>query len=89
MDILIKNMEMPKEGSVVIEIYSDGVWCSIKSHLYHGKAIELPPHGDLKDGWVLLGLFERELGSSVIGQRVKNLIVNSPTIVEANDGSNS
>ena len=43
MDLLIKNMEMPKEGSVVIEIYSDGVWCDYKSSQHHEKAIELPP----------------------------------------------
>lgn len=49
MDVLIKNMTLPKEGSVVIEIYSDGLWCDYKSNLHHGKAIELPPHGKLFD----------------------------------------
>lgn len=84
MDILIKNMEMPKEGSVVIEIYSDGVWCSIKSHLYHGKAIELPPHGDLIDRneLPLTCITDYKLeGHSVIEFED---VLNAPVIVEAN-----
>lgn len=92
MDILIKGMEMPQqmESPITITIFKNGsVWMndvtSGKGKLPNAKAIELTPHGDLKDGWVLFSLFERELGSSVIGQRVKNLIVNSPTIVEATE----
>ena len=95
MDVLIKNMTLPTEdeqinltilsdGSVIEHFKNEsGKWSSYRSGGV--KAIELPPHGDLKDSWVLFSLFERELGSSVIGQRVKNLIVNSPTILEASN----
>lgn len=50
MDILIKNMEMPEEGKdKVITIMSDGsVWeGGFVMKKFHGKAIELPEHGDL------------------------------------------
>ena len=50
MDILIKNMELPKDtGSVTVTIYSDGstgIWTE-QEMIPGGMAIELPPHGDL------------------------------------------
>ena len=50
MDILIKNMEMPKNGdSTVIAIYYDGVWCNYTDNELKGKAVALPPHGELVD----------------------------------------
>ncbi len=85
-EILIPNIDLPTEERIQLSIYPDGTvinHSTLKVEKSRSKAIELPPHGDLKDGWVLFSLFERELGSSVIGQRIKNLIVNSPTIVEA------
>ena len=46
MSILIKGMEMPKEGMIGIILTSDGkAYMSVKEY----EAIELPPHGDLID----------------------------------------
>lgn len=49
MDILIKNMEMPKEGNVYLIIGEDGVVSEKIGSMYHvtTEAIELPPHGRL------------------------------------------
>ena len=53
MSVLIKGMEMPKDGHEFVLITHDGkaeklVTESLKS-LAVSKAIELPPHGDLID----------------------------------------
>ena len=47
MDVLIKNMEMPKEPTYLV-IYPEGKWQETTSSA-EGKAIELPPHGRLGD----------------------------------------
>ena len=83
MDLLIKNMEMPKEGSVVIEIYSDGVWCDYKSSQHHEKAIELPPHGRLIDADELI---EKVLdGDRPNYGTVVRFIQEAPVILEATE----
>ena len=53
-DILIKNMEMPKTGNLVVCISSDGTVTVPYDYTLHfetpvpqTKAIELPPHGRL------------------------------------------
>ena len=52
-DILIKNMEMPKDGTITIEIRHDGAVDFIGNmgsnlgRLVDVKAFALPPHGDL------------------------------------------
>ena len=88
MDILIKNMEMPKEGGLVIEITKHGQVAQLfkdGSLLRKGiKAIELPPHGDLKDETDIIHRIEKiadaDLAQDIIGE-----ILASPTIVEATE----
>lgn len=54
MDVLIKNMEMPKKGHFLFQISANGdVWVSNRNDEGTGiiiaTAIELPPHGRLVD----------------------------------------
>lgn len=58
-DLLIRGMEMPKEGHLALNIYSDGrVACELDYNC--AKAVELPDHGRLidadalMDGWMNL-----------------------------------
>ena len=48
-DLLIKDIEMPKNGSITVTVYSDMVWCDLKSNEHHGKVKMVPPHGRLVD----------------------------------------
>lgn len=51
MDVLIKNMEMPKKGdSLMLYVFPSGTVAYKGFHeedTHRTKAIELPPHGDL------------------------------------------
>ena len=50
MSILIKGMEMPKEGHILsLVMRSDGKVLGANSGKALGKAIPVPPHGDLID----------------------------------------
>ena len=85
MDILIKNMEMPKNGdSTVIAIYYDGVWCNYTDNELKGKAVALPPHGNLKDSQVILDLiYKHSAFPNVDVLWIEKLIKDAPTVVEA------
>ena len=54
-DILIKGIEMPKEGSWrTVRIYPDGTcavpnWQGDCTHIKGAKAVPVPPHGRLGD----------------------------------------
>ena len=53
MDILIRGMEMPKDGhwgtvSIPFYIHGDGSVSDSKGHII-GTAVYIPPHGDLVD----------------------------------------
>ena len=88
-DILINNMELPKEGSLVIEITKHGQVAQLfkdGSLLRKGvKAIELPPHGDLieRDKLPHYKVF------SIIGKGTDVVdledIKNAPTVLEATE----
>ena len=90
-EILIRNMEMPKDRKIVV-IESDGnVWEQIADTSYFctGKAVELPPHGDLIDrsklvihGWIY---DDGELQEHADYYDVTE-VQNAPTILEASDG---
>ena len=78
-DLLIKNMEMPKNGdSTVIAIYYDGVWCNYTDNEPNGKAVALPPHGRLIDADILRMKYE-------YGDERKK-VDESPTVLEASNG---
>ena len=54
MSILIKSMEMPKEGRLTLQIRAEGAVyvvnsCSITAETYTTDAIPVPPHGRLID----------------------------------------
>lgn len=102
MDILIKNMEMPKgDDDVKIIICSDGSvhriigWAI--SEKIKAKAIEVPPHGRLKDVDAFIEQnkegFEEPLmqGEDLIGVRkipmdaVSRALDAAPTVLEASE----
>ena len=59
-DILIKGIEMPKNGSITITVYSDMVWCDLKNNEHHGKVQTVPPHGRLIDADKLMAYWKSE-----------------------------
>ena len=99
MSILIKGMEMPKEGSWrSIRIYPDGtIWRPIGFGDYAlvegAKAVPVPPHGRLIDADALFRKVKTECnpyGKPTIefesGKKVLEMIENAPTIIEAEEG---
>ena len=91
MDILIKNMEMPK-GNNVLVVDSAGTITKVNrwtgkveaTDPFSVKAIELPEHGDLKDETDIIHRIEKiayaDLAQDIIGE-----ILALPTIVEATE----
>ena len=52
MSVLIKGLKMPKKGTCIeIAIFDDGTveYYDDEKKIGEGKAVELPPHGDLID----------------------------------------
>ena len=102
-DILIKNMEMPKER-IMLEIFPNGRVLEINPHNNariptEAEAIELPPHGDLiersplvqkiKDEWQKI---HEETGYDVKGifwNKLVEIIESSEVVLEANNGSDN
>lgn len=92
MDILIKGerIELPKIGEFYIDIriYETGEIVIDGDQDKTAKAIELPPHGDLKDETDIIHRIEKiadaDLAQDIIGE-----ILASPTIVEANNGTDN
>ncbi len=90
-DILIKNMEMPKEGCHhTLSIYADGsVEIGSKNNY---MAIELPPHGRLIDADKLAKSLElwgysavdRYCTMTISNAIVKEILSQAPTVLEAN-----
>ena len=94
-DILIKGMELPKDKLEYLHlIIQDGkVHTAIScGHLTTDKlnvatAIELPPHGKLKDADVIIEstiYCSPELHDAVVRR-----VLDAPTIVEASNGDNN
>lgn len=89
-DILIKNMEMPKEGCHhTLSIYSDGS-VEIGSRNNY-MAIELPPHGRLIDADVFFRRVQKQT-IKLFGEKSKeysyfldilDMIKSAPTVLEA------
>lgn len=52
MSLIIKGMEMPKNGEhTTITVYGDGVWCVHRDNEPHGNVIPIPEkHGKIIDG---------------------------------------
>lgn len=75
-DMLIKNMELPKEGAIDISIKADG---TITSAHYRFdlpyKAVELPPHGEKYCSnckWCHEGHYEEEGEQPYIKRKCSN-----------------
>ena len=98
-DILIKNMELPKEGEscLNLKIYSDGT--VLTTGIYNEEimptdatAIELPPHGRLIDADRLKADNPQHMNADVpyvTEETVAEIIDYAPTIVEASNGSDN
>lgn len=84
-DILIKGMEMPKEGNVYLIIGEDGVVSEKIGSMYHvtTEAIELPPHGDLidKNELSIIGITDYKLEGHTVVEFED--VLNAPVILEA------
>ena len=89
MDILIKNVSLPKSSidALHITIMPNGsVWGHKAIDIYptEMEAVALPSHGDLKDETDIIHRIEKiaddDLAQDIIGE-----ILASPTIVEATE----
>ena len=93
MDILIKNLKIPKEKYIRVEIHHDGTMYVQKNGYYsfyvksQDKAIELPPHGRLISDIDVKALLRSglSLDSDSDMDYVCGLIDGLPTIVEATE----
>ena len=97
-DILIKNLKIPKEKYIRVEIHHDGTMYVQKSGYYsfyvksQDKAIELPPHGrlgdlDLVEEWMRKK--HKENGCPFDIDAFLFALRKIPTIVEANNGTDN
>lgn len=98
MDILIPNMEMPKERKMFVIEPDGSVWAQIADTSYFCtgcKAVELPPHGRLIEAYLdyneLKNNYERGYGKVCddfwnVFCCFNDYIVNAPTVLEATNG---
>lgn len=92
-EILIKNIEFPKEGTLTLLITSSGEVYRIPRKYYRNdtvvvtgsKAVELPPHGDLIDRSKLsvIPITDYKLEGHLVVE-IED-IENAPTILEASE----
>ena len=90
-DILIRGMEMPKDGRITIQIGADGAVyfvenCRIMAEKYEKNfhAISLPKkHGRLGD----LDALMNNIGDVPYKGAVRRVLLSAPTIVPAEGGS--
>ena len=96
MDVLIKNMELPKDDKIIIlAIDSEGNIDQQADYLncfYHldNKAIALPPHGRLIDADELEKAVEKMVVCdsyeyTIAHEIVKKLLKMAPTVLEASE----
>lgn len=88
MSIIIKGVDMPKDGRLLISIHSDG---SVYQSVYdmgfekvdYAKAKELLPHGDLIDAEEEMRLMQSyDYDTYDDYSRAFDMLANAPTIVE-------
>ena len=93
-DLLIKGMELPKNGAIKIGIDADGTltligkWTGelyIPYGKYIGKVVEIPTHGRLIDADELLN----SIGDyGLVGNErwhMERLVIDAPTVIEASE----
>lgn len=89
MDVLIKNMELPKKGHFLFQISANGdVWVTNRNDEGTGiiiaKAIELPPHGRLVDLDAYLKAYENMSDwEEYRVEEIEEYFKNAPVVVEA------
>lgn len=92
MDVLIKNMELPKKcDMLMVAIFSDGSVDfkgrgEIKTH--RTKAIELPPHGQLIDRDAVLKKYNHvgymwQESPNTAHEEFVHIVYNAPVVLEA------
>lgn len=90
MGIYIPGMKMPKdEKAIHLEIHSDGtvlMWQMGDDDKVIGTAIELPPHGRLKDADALIG---KAYQPGAYGYVDAIQIANATTIIPAEGGADN
>lgn len=94
-DVLIKNIEMPKEGRLTLQISADGAVyvvnsCRITAETYTTDAVPIPPHGRLIDAdalnYTMLYKENWMRGTGVEAPAVwKKDIEDAPTIIPASE----
>lgn len=85
MSILVKGMEMPKEGTVIAIYKLNGQFFVSVHSTELCPLIPVPtPHGRLIDADVLL----EHLGDMEYKGAVKRVLMQAPTIIEAEKGEN-
>ena len=79
-DILIKGMEMPKDGTMIFAIRPDGMVEDVMG-CYVGKTVPVQKHGRLIDADALLAQHYGRFG--MIDEVAREAIKNAPTIIPA------
>ena len=91
MDILIKNLKIPKEKYIRVEIHHDGTMYVQRNGSYsfytklENKAIELPPHGRLIDADALCNKLKSPDFAYFSVAKFESIIDEAETIVEATE----
>ena len=88
-DLLIQGMHLPKLGHVTtITIYHDGTVADKMGNVETVKAVELPPHGNLKDVDDIVNRLALKPTHDAVSTllSIQSAIDESPTIVESNVG---
>jgi len=89
-DILIKNIEKPFPNAC-LELHDGGSHKIIKKY----EAIEIPPHGNLKDELDILRIFDKYLPkvdddtNALLCEIIAEIHLQAPTVLEASNGSDN
>ena len=82
-DILIKGLELPKDGLVEIAIDSHGNVCRYDINGYErvATAIEVPLHGNLVEGDAVLQVLIEELGDGSRYARIRDKLIDKVPVI--------
>ena len=87
MSILIKGMEMPKEGTVIAIYKLDGKFYASIHGTELCPLVPVPPHGRLIDADAFLALInDSTILSDFLKCIINPLIRGEPTVIEAEEG---
>lgn len=86
MSILVKGMEMPKDGNeTIVRIQPDGTILDQYGHHLAITAIPVPPHGDLVERNIIL--HKMRLRKWMVGRDSDpvNIVEDAPTVIPAEE----